>query len=209
MTVLYSIPDIPKGQFHRREMTVTRSRFLISLFHISSPDAARIGIDRIREEFPDATHHCWAYVAGPAGDTGHIGCSDDGEPHGTAGRPMLSVLLHSGIGEICAVATRWFGGTKLGVGGLVRAYQGVTSLGLESLAVRPFRILEGLEIVVEYAFAERVRRLLASEEAEIMEEKFDLDAHFIAAVPKEKMDRIERLLTDLTAGCVLLNRFSL
>ena len=84
-------------------------------------------------EFPDATHNCWAYVAGPPASTGRVGMSDAGEPHGTAGRPMLTVLLHSGVGEIAAVVTRYYGGIKLGTGGLVKAYGGAVLAALEAL----------------------------------------------------------------------------
>src|SRR5690606_7146777 len=87
----------------------------------------------LRAEYPDATHNCWAFVAGPPGDTASIGMSDAGEPHGTAGRPMLDVLLHSDVGEVVAVVTRYFGGTKLGTGGLVRAYGGAVQHALAEL----------------------------------------------------------------------------
>ena len=85
--------------------------------HVPTEEDAKIFIARIKDEFPDATHHCWAYVAGPPGDTAQIGMSDDGEPHGTAGKSILTVLLYSEIGETVAVVTRYFGGTKLGTEG--------------------------------------------------------------------------------------------
>ncbi|NLG62975.1 MAG: hypothetical protein GX539_12100, partial [Candidatus Cloacimonetes bacterium] len=100
---------------------VQRSRFIATLAHAPDVESARAFIEEVRAEFPDATHNCWAFVAGPPGSTSHVGFSDAGEPHGTAGRPMLDVLLHSGIGEVAAVVTRYFGGVKLGKGGLVRA----------------------------------------------------------------------------------------
>ena len=86
-------------------------------------EAARAFVEQIRTKHADATHNCWAFVTGAPGHSGQVGFSDDGEPHGTAGRPMLQVLLHCGVGEITMVVTRWFGGVKLGTGGLVRAYQ--------------------------------------------------------------------------------------
>ena len=91
---------------HREEEVIQRSRFITSLAHAPTAEVAQAFIARIREEFPDATHHCWAFVAGPPGNTTSIGMSDDGEPHGTAGRPMLMVLQHAGIGDISAVVTR-------------------------------------------------------------------------------------------------------
>ena len=83
------------ARVHRVEEVIQRSRFVTTLAHAPSPEAAHAFVQRIRDEFPNATHHCWAFVAGPPGSTMTIGMSDDGEPHGTAGRPMLTTLLHS------------------------------------------------------------------------------------------------------------------
>ena len=114
---------IPAGR-HRVEQEVQRSRFLTTVEPVASAEEARAFVARVSAEFPDANHHCWAFVVGPPGSTASVGLSDDGEPHGTAGRPMLTALLHGGVGDIAAVVTRWFGGELLGKGGLVRAYTG-------------------------------------------------------------------------------------
>ena len=135
MTDAYKVPDLAPGAFHRAEETVRRSRFIVTMARVSSPEEAKAFIDRIREEHAGATHNCWAYNAGAPGDTAQVGASDDGEPKGTAGRPMLTALLHSDVGEVAAVVTRYFGGILLGTGGLVRAYQGSVKLGLEGLPV--------------------------------------------------------------------------
>ena len=129
MTDAYKVPDLAPGAFHRAEETVRRSRFIVTMARVSSPEEAKAFIDRIREEHAGATHNCWAYNAGAPGDTAQVGASDDGEPKGTAGRPMLTALLHSDVGEVAAVVTRYFGGILLGTGGLVRAYQGSVKLG--------------------------------------------------------------------------------
>lgn len=125
----YNVPDLAPGEIHREEEVIRRSRFIVSMARVQGPDQAKAFIERIRVEHPDATHNCWAFQAGPAGSTAFAGCSDDGEPKGTAGRPMLTVLLHCGVGEIAAVVTRYFGGTLLGTGGLVHAYQGMVKKG--------------------------------------------------------------------------------
>src|SRR5690349_11838554 len=123
---------IPAGT-HRTEEEINRSRFVTTFGYTPTVEAARAFIETVSNEFGDASHNCWAYVVGPPGSTGQIGMSDDGEPHGTAGRPMLTVLLHSGVGDICAVVTRYFGGTLLGTGGLVKAYSGGVQLALVDL----------------------------------------------------------------------------
>ena len=101
----YNVPDLASGEIHREEEVIRRSRFIVSIARVQGPEQAKAFIDRIRAEHSDATHNCWAFQAGPAGSTAFAGCSDDGEPKGTAGRPMLTVLLHCGVGEIAAVVT--------------------------------------------------------------------------------------------------------
>lgn len=119
MVIISSYP-VP-AQRCRVYLTVKRSRFIATIARSSNPRATKAFVQEIRDEFHDATHNCWAFATGPPGDTAAVGASDDGEPHGTAGRPMLNVLLHSEAGEIAAVVTRYYGGIKLGTGGLVRA----------------------------------------------------------------------------------------
>lgn len=112
---------------------IKKSRFIAHIKHTPDVESARLFIAEIKEKYSDAGHNCWAYVAGAPTDSQVLGFSDDGEPNGTAGKPMLNVLVGSGIGEITAVVTRYFGGIKLGTGGLVRAYGGTLNHGLEEL----------------------------------------------------------------------------
>ena len=170
MTDAYKVPDLAPGAFHRAEETVRRSRFIVTMARVSSPEEAKAFIDRIREEHAGATHNCWAYNAGAPGDTAQVGASDDGEPKGTAGRPMLTALLHSDVGEVAAVVTRYFGGILLGTGGLVRAYQGSVKLGLEArgrVQSSDFRFDATFEVLVPSdeadAFVERLSEATAGE----------------------------------------------
>ena len=149
----YPIPLAGASAPHTASLLIKRSRFLTQIARTGTPEEARAFIERIRSLNTDATHNCWAFVAGPPGSTARIGCNDDGEPHGTAGRPMLQILLHSGVGQICAVVTRWFGGIKLGTGGLVRAYQ--DSVGDRDAALRLLRQCGGS--VLSEDFSENVR----------------------------------------------------
>ncbi len=116
----YAIP----AARHDVEQVIDRSRFLCTVAPTSTVEDAQAFVRDIAHEYPDATHHCWAYVIGAPGSSDRIGLSDDGEPHGTAGRPMLTVLQHCGMGDIAAVVSRYYGGVKLGTGGLVKAYGG-------------------------------------------------------------------------------------
>ncbi|MBD1581884.1 YigZ family protein [Pseudoalteromonas sp. S16_S37] len=112
---------------------IKKSTFIVHLAHTPSIEDAKAFIKQINEQYPDARHNCWAHVAGQPGGSHVYGFSDDGEPNGTAGKPMLNVLIGSGLGEITAVTTRYFGGIKLGTGGLVRAYGGTLNNALAQL----------------------------------------------------------------------------
>src|SRR5665811_1552158 len=114
---------IPAGRA-RVEDIILRSRFITTAGPASGSEEARAFVAAVRSEFADASHNCYAFVAGPPGSSAQVGMSDDGEPGGTAGRPMLAALLGCGIGDIVVVVSRYFGGTLLGTGGLVRAYAG-------------------------------------------------------------------------------------
>jgi len=192
----YPIP----AAFHRVEQTIKRSRFVTSLTHAPDMESARAFVAAVKAEFPDATHNCWAFNAGPPGDTAYVGLSDDGEPSGTAGKPMLNTLLHSGVGEIAVVVTRWFGGTKLGTGGLVRAYTGLVNLGLESLPLRDMVVTKRLGVSLPYPSVTLFKRLLPDFEAEVAEEAFSDVAEFTLDLPEERVDAFTRAVIELTGG---------
>jgi uncharacterized YigZ family protein len=182
------------------EEVIQRSRFITTAAHAPDADAAHAFIQRIREEFPDATHNCWAFVAGPPGSTTHIGMSDDGEPHGTAGKPMLTALLHGGVGEIVAVCTRYYGGVKLGTGGLGRAYAGGAKLVLESLprGERVDRIT--VDVTVGYAEVDALQRLTAELDVVVEDEEYGAAVRYRCAVPDEDLERFKTAVADLTRG---------
>lgn len=125
----YPIP----AQSFRSELEVERSRFITTVQEVISQAAAQLFVAELKAEFPNANHNCWAYLIGPPGSTDQIGLSDDGEPHGVAGRPMLTTLQHSGLGDTAVVVTRYFGGIKLGKGGMVKAYTAAVQTALEQL----------------------------------------------------------------------------
>ena len=150
---------IPAG-VHRAQETIQRSRFITTLSHAPRAAVAHEFVRQIRDEFPDATHNCWAFAAGPPGSTSHVGLSDDGEPHNTAGKPMLNTLLHSGVGEIVAVCTRYYGGAKLGTGGLSRAYSSGVKLALDALPTEPKIDRVAVEIVIGYENVNDLHRIM-------------------------------------------------
>ena len=196
----YPVPASTAAEPHCTELIIRRSRFLALCAHTPGPAAARAFVEEIRRRHADATHNCWAYAAGAPGHTAQIGSSDDGEPHGTAGRPMLQVVLHSGVGELCVVVSRWFGGVKLGTGGLVRAYQDSVRENLASLPLVERVPQVRLAVTVEYAHVDALRRLLPGFEALTVDENYEAEAHFILLLPEENLERFKPALAGLSNG---------
>lgn len=192
----YPIP----ARVHRVEETIQRSRFVTTLAHAPTSEAAHAFVERIRAEYPDATHHCWAFVAGPAGSTTHIGMSDAGEPHGTAGRPMLTTLLHGGVGEVVAVCARWFGGVKLGTGGLSRAYASGVKRALESLPIEEKVERTTVLVTVGYADVDALQRLIQEHEVLVEHEEYGADVRYRCAVAAPDLERFARAVADATRG---------
>ena len=198
----YLIPS----RSQRVEEVIHRSHFITAAAHAPDAEAAHAFLARIREEFPDATHHCWAFVAGPPGSTTSIGMSDDGEPHGTAGRPMLNALLHGGVGEIVAVTTRYYGGTKLGTGGLSRAYAGGVKLVLDSLPTQEKVERVTLVVTVDYEVVTTLKRLLEEEESLVMKEEYGAEVRYRVAVPRERVEALTEALAGMTRGQAKVQR---
>ena len=197
----YPIP----AQTHRVEEEIKRSRFITTLAYTPTVADARAFISAVSAEFADANHNCWAYVIGPPGTSGQIGMSDDGEPHGTAGRPMLTVLLHSGVGDICAVVNRYFGGTLLGKGGLVKAYSGGVQLALKELPTVERVPKSQVEVILEYSTITPFKRLLPEYEVELVNEEYAVDAAFRLQLPTEHLPAFIEAITSLTNGQALID----
>jgi len=192
----YAIPS----EDARVEETIDRSRFVTTVGHAASIEDARTFIATVSAEFTDATHNCWAYVIGPPGDTSRVGMSDDGEPHGTAGRPMLHVLLHGGVGDIVAVVTRYYGGVKLGKGGLVRAYSGGVKHALEQLTTRELVATSVLDLALDYALLEKVRHTLPEFEAEVISEEFAERVTLRIELPDEHVNIFRETVAGISSG---------
>jgi uncharacterized YigZ family protein len=199
-TSRYPIPAAPV----RVEEEIKRSRFITTLAPAPTLEAARALIAQVSAEFGDANHNCWAYVVGPPGSTREIGMSDDGEPHGTAGRPMLNVLLHSGVGDIAAVVTRYFGGTLLGTGGLVKAYSGGVQLALASLPLVERVPRADVTVLLDYSAVTLLQRLLPHYEAEILRQEFEADATFYLRLPQEHLEPFAARVIEMTNGQALI-----
>jgi uncharacterized YigZ family protein len=202
--IRYKIP----ADTHRTEETILRSRFIATVGHAASVEDARAFIAVVSGEFGDASHNCWAYVVGPPGDTSRVGMSDAGEPHGTAGRPMLDVLLGSGVGDVVAVVTRYFGGTKLGKGGLVRAYGGCVMAALDGLPLRELVATTSLRVTLAYSDLSSLKRAMPQFEAEIESEEYGTDVSLVLALPEEHEGSFREALAGITNGKATVERLS-
>jgi uncharacterized YigZ family protein len=184
---------------HRTEHEVLKSRFITSVSRATSVEEARLFISTIRQEMSDASHHVYAYRIGH-GNSVIDGMSDDGEPSGTAGPPSMAVLRGSKLGDIVLVTTRYFGGTLLGTGGLVKAYTESAQLALESLVTVYRRKVAILGIGIPYSCYEPAKRLLNSANATITDEVLSGSVEWIVQISIEDEERITKTLLDLTAG---------
>lgn len=199
----------PQGNFvpaitARAEIRASNSRFIANVAPSATVEAARAVIAGVRAEMPDATHHVYAYIIGH-GATTTLGMSDDGEPPGTAGRPALAVLRGSGLGDATLVITRYFGGTLLGIGGLVRAY-GDAAKAVLAVVPRAEKIeRQALALTLPYAAYEPARRIVAGHAGSILGEEFAADVTLRVLLPIAQVSTFIRAIEELTAGYVRID----
>jgi uncharacterized YigZ family protein len=183
----------------RAETLVVNSRFIASLAPADSMEAARDFLSSVRAEFSDARHHVPAFLVGGERSSTEY-CSDDGEPSGTAGRPLLAVLRGSGLRNVAVVVTRYFGGTLLGTGGLVRAYSEAGRLALERVRRAALVEVGRLELDLPYPLFERFRAFAAASGYSVVNESFEEVIHLAVEVPLEGRAAFESGLADLSSG---------
>lgn len=177
------------------EVEIRKSRFIAHAIPVADRDAAMRALQQLRDAHPAATHVCWALLAG-----GQSGMSDDGEPSGTAGRPILEVLRHHDLDGVLAAVVRYYGGVKLGAGGLVRAYTDAIA-GVLQHAERVERIAQArLVVEVGYADEDRVRRWIDQERVSLVGTAYDVGVRLEIELPATACDAARAALIDLTLG---------
>jgi uncharacterized YigZ family protein len=190
--------DVPASEV-RAVHAVDNSRFISRLTSAFSNEQARAYIDQVRDEYPDASHHVPAYILG-GGRTKTEYCSDDGEPSGTAGKPVLTVLRGSGLGNAILVVTRYFGGTLLGRGGLVKAYTESARLAVQSVARASKTPFYKIELVVPYSRLEQIRSMAASHKGKVESEEFAETVRMMLLIPTQGYLPFSAALQELSAG---------
>ena len=188
----YLVPTKPS----ETEFTEKRSTFIGHVWPVETEEEARARIDEMEKKYHDARHNCWCYLI----KDGPVRYSDDGEPQGTAGQPMLGVFQKERVTNVCCVVTRYFGGMLLGAGGLVRAYTQSAKNALDAAGVSTVR--RWLELAVEcpYSFLERVKRACAAQNGIVGEIEYAAGVTVHALLPEERAEAFCTQMTELSAG---------
>lgn len=187
------------------EQVIKNSRFITYARKVASPKDAKYELSLIKEVHPDARHHCWAYICGKPGQTTLLSMSDDGEPSGTAGKPMLNVLQHKDVGDILVVVVRYFGGVKLGTGGLVRAYSSSVQQVMEELATEMKVEMCELQFTVAYELEGAIRRFITEKGYTESQTEYTDQVRFTLTLPLESRNEFSNELTELCAGRVVID----
>jgi len=178
------------------ELVEKKSRFIATTAYIETEEEALAFIESMRKKYWDATHNCWAYVTGPIQTM--MRCSDDGEPQGTAGRPMLDVLLGEAVYNICVVVTRYFGGTLLGTGGLVRAYSKSVQEGLKNSLVVERRLGRKLRILCDYHTIGKIQYQVAQMGLLVLDSQYTDHVEAVVLVPEAEVGQVTKKLVQAT-----------
>ena len=180
------------------ELTEKRSRFIGQVWRVESEAEARARIEETKKRYFDARHNCWCYLL----REGVQRYSDDGEPQGSAGQPMLGLFQNREVTDVCCVVTRYFGGVLLGTGGLVRAYSAAARLALEAAGEQRMAAWQSLLLPCSYNLYERVKRLVEEHEGVIEKTDFGADVLISALLRTDRAGAFQSALSELSAGAV-------
>jgi len=181
------------------EFTEKRSRFITNLWRVETEAEARAKIEEIRKRHYDARHHCWCYLLR---EGGVVRYSDDGEPQGTAGQPMLNVFQRQEVTNVCCVVTRYFGGVLLGAGGLVRAYSQTARDALDTAGIGKMQPWTRLSLTAPYPLLEQLKLLCGQCSGAVEDIAYADQVTLILRFPSEMVNSFTGLVTELTAGAL-------
>lgn len=184
------------------EIIEKKSRFIATVKPVKTEEEALELIETLKKKYWDATHNCFAYIIGEG--TPLKRCSDDGEPSGTAGRPMLDVLEGEALRDVCVVVTRYFGGTLLGTGGLVRAYSGAVRAGLEASVLITRQKGVKLQVGTDYTGLGKIQYLLGQRGIKILDSRYTDVVELDVLIPDEELAVVEQEITEATSGAAKL-----
>ncbi len=196
----YKIP----AETTRFEQEIKKSRFIAYAACVESPELAHRFIKDLRTEFPDAGHVCSAFLIGEPGNTTQLGFSDDGEPSGTAGMPILNVLQHGETGDIVVAVVRYFGGIKLGTGGLARAYSSSVTSVLNITPLKLKVVMRSITFSASFSLEDPIRRLLKSVGVTNLNVQYKQELNIECDVPEDQLFDLEKRLNDIGKGKIKL-----
>ena len=178
-------------------LEIKKSEFIAYAYPVTSREQAMFHVEQLREQYPDARHFCWAYIIGDPDNTTSAGFDDDGEPSGTAGRPILNVLQHKSIGNVIIIVVRYFGGIKLGAGGLTRAYAGSAQAAVDEMVLNPYVPMTQVQILAEFATEAQCRYMIESLGGHIDDVTYSKQVTLTATLAEANVDNLkERLAMD-------------
>ncbi|GKT11492.1 MAG: hypothetical protein ISEC1_P0456 [Thiomicrorhabdus sp.] len=180
----YPIPT----ELAKAEIEIKKSRFIGYAKGVASREAGMAWLAEIKAEYPDARHHCWAYLIGNPNCATNAGMGDDGEPSGTAGKPILNVLNHKGIGDIMIIVVRYFGGVKLGAGGLTRAYGQAAQAVMEVLPTEQAVEMDQVSIVCDFGLEQQIRHWVGILDGLVESVDYGQQVTMVVAVPQVVTD---------------------
>lgn len=189
----YPIP----ASLAQAEIEIKKSRFIGLAQHIQSREAGISWLAEIKTTYPDARHHCWAYLIGNPTCATNAGMGDDGEPSGTAGKPILNVLQHKGVGDIMLIVVRYFGGIKLGAGGLTRAYGQAAQAVMSILPIQTFIPMKNLVIRCDYAQEQPVRHWVALAQGNVLSVDYLAPLSMLVSIPETELNALTQHLQAL------------
>jgi uncharacterized YigZ family protein len=184
---------IPAG-LATAEIEIKKSRFIAFAQHIVSRETGLEWLQQLKQTYPDARHHCWAYQLGNPACATNAGMGDDGEPSGTAGKPILNVLQHKNVGDVMIVVVRYFGGVKLGAGGLTRAYGQAAQAVMEVLPIQQQIDLTDCEVLADFSQEQAIRHQLSLLEGTIQQVQYGAQVQMLIALPTEQLDTFKTFL---------------
>lgn len=190
------------------EEEIKKSVFITQIAHTPSIDSAKQFVEQVKAQHAGARHNCWAFVAGRPEDSLLWGFSDDGEPSGTAGKPILAQLSGSGIGEMTAVVTRYSGGIKLGTGGLVKAYGGGVQQALKQLQTIEKKIMTQLQLRLDYPLMSLVQSIMSQFDAVQLDGQFGSEVMLLVEVDKREAATFSQALINKSGAKVLIQEMT-
>lgn len=178
-------------------LEIKKSEFIAYAYPVISREEAMFHVEQLREQYPDARHFCWGYIIGDPDNTTSAGFDDDGEPSGTAGRPILNVLQHKSIGNVIIIVVRYFGGIKLGAGGLTRAYAGAAQAAVDEMTLNPYVPMAQIQILAEFATEAQCRYMIESLGGRIDDVAYSKQVTLTATLAQADIESLkERLAMD-------------